>query len=143
MRTKQAAVDELLKANGFRLTARRRAVVDAALAADEPFSVAEMQRRLPQLGRATVFRTIRLLVELGLLCRVLLEDGTPCYRSSAAAHHHHHLVCTGCGSVEDFAECDLDAVSVALAGRTNYDIQGHRLELFGLCPACQEIAGSL
>ncbi|MGD0114701.1 MAG: Fur family transcriptional regulator [Dehalococcoidia bacterium] len=136
MKTKQATIEELLKARGLRLTASRRAVVDEALAGDEPFSVADMQLRLPRLGRATVFRTIRLLVDLGLLCRVLLEDGTPCYRASAAAHHH-HLVCTGCGSVEDFAECDLDAVSAALAGRTNYAIQGHRLELFGLCPTCQ------
>ncbi|MGA2285941.1 MAG: Fur family transcriptional regulator [Dehalococcoidia bacterium] len=136
MKTKQATVEELLNAKGLRLTASRRAVVDETLASDEPFSVAEMQRRLPHLGRATVFRTIRLLVEIGLLCRVLLEDGTPCYRASAAAHHH-HLVCTGCGSVEDFAECDLSAVSAALAGRTNYEIQGHRLELFGLCPTCQ------
>jgi len=136
MKTRQATVEELLNARGLRLTASRRAVVDEALAGDEPFSVAEMQRRLPQLGRATIFRAIRLLVELGLLCRVLLEDGTPRYRASAAAHHH-HLVCTGCGSVEDFADCDLDAVSVALAGRTNYEIQGHRLELFGLCPTCQ------
>jgi Fur family ferric uptake transcriptional regulator len=141
MKTRQATVEELLNARGLRLTASRRAVVDEALAGDEPFSVAEMQRRLPQLGRATIFRAIRLLVELGLLCRVLLEDGTPRYRASAAAHHH-HLVCTGCGSVEDFADCDLDAVSVALAGRTNYDIQGHRLELFGLCPTCQEAAVS-
>jgi Fur family ferric uptake transcriptional regulator len=136
MKTRHAAVEVLLNARGLRLTPSRRALVDEALAGDEPFSVAEMQRRLPQLGRATVFRTIRLLVELGLLCRVLLEGGTPCYRASAAAHHH-HLVCTGCGSVEDFAECDLSAVSAALAGRTNYEIQGHRLELFGLCPTCQ------
>jgi len=136
MSTNQAALAELLSARGLRLTASRRAVVDEALASDEPFSVAEMQRRLPRLGRATVFRTIRLLVKLDLLCRVLLEDGTPRYRPSAAAHHH-HLVCTGCGSVEDFADCDLDAVSAALAGRTNYEIQGHRLELFGLCPTCQ------
>jgi Fe2+ or Zn2+ uptake regulation protein len=136
MKTKQATAEDLLKARGLRLSPSRRAVVGEALATDEPFSVADMRLRLPRLGRATVFRTIRLLVKLDLLCRVLPENGTPRYRPSAAAHHH-HLVCTGCGSVEDFAEYDLDAVSVAFAGRTNYEIQGHRPELFGLCPTCQ------
>ncbi len=137
MSTNFAVVADLLRTRGLRLTPSRRAIVEKALAGEDLFSVSEIQDRLPRVGRATVFRTIRLLVELGLLCRVLLEDGTPRYRPSAAAHHHHHLVCTGCGSVEDFAECDLSAVSAALAGRTNYEIQGHRLELFGLCPTCR------
>ncbi len=141
MRTKEATVADLLKTRGLRLTPSRRTIVEKALAGDEPFSVADMQRLLPGIGRATVFRTIRLLVDLDLLCRVLLEDGTPRYRASRAAHHH-HLVCTGCGSVEDFAECDLSAVSATLAGRTNYEIQGHRLELFGLCPTCRVAAAS-
>lgn len=80
---------------------------------------------------------MKLLVDLDLVCRVRLEDGSPRYRLRAAAHHHHHLVCTGCGSVEDFSDCGVDAVSKTLAGRTKYEIQGHRLELYGLCPACR------
>jgi Fur family transcriptional regulator, ferric uptake regulator len=130
-------INELLVANGHRLTRGRRAVVEAALAGDDLFTIADVQRRVPRIGRATVFRTIKLLVDLDLLCRVRLEDGSLRYRLRQAADHHHHLVCTGCGSVEDFPECDLDAVSETLAGRTKYEIQGHRLELYGLCPACQ------
>ena len=130
------AVREMLRTRGCRLTPSRRVVAEAALSSDEPFSVADVQRRTPQVGRATVFRTIKMLVDLDLLCRVLLEDGTPRYRLRRLEHHH-HLVCTVCGDVEDFVDCDLEAMSAELAGRTNYEIQGHRLELFGLCPTCQ------
>lgn len=130
-------VTSLIAAKGYRLTAGRRAVVEAILAGDDLFSVAEIQRLVPRTGRATVFRTIRLLVDLDLVCRVRLQDGSPRYRLRVAPQHHHHLVCTGCGSVEDFADCGVDAVSKTLAGRTNYEIQGHRLEMYGLCPACR------
>ena len=131
-------INELLAANGHRLTRSRRAVVEAALSGDDLFTIADVQRRVPRIGRATVFRTIKLLVDLDLLCRVRLEDGSLRYRVRVATEqHHHHLVCSGCGSVEDFSDCDLDAMSQSVASRTNYDIQGHRLELYGLCPTCQ------
>ena len=133
-------IASLLATKGHRLTAGRRAVVEAVLAGDDLFSVADIQRLVPRIGRATVFRTMRLLVALDLVCRVRLEDGTPRYRLRAAPQHHHHLVCTGCGSVEDFSDCDLDAMSEALAGRTKYEIRGHRLEMFGLCPTCRVVS---
>jgi Fur family ferric uptake transcriptional regulator len=139
--TKERTIQSVLAANGHRLTASRRSVVEAALQSDDLFSVADVQRLVPRIGRATVFRTVRLLVDLDLVCRVRLEDGSLRYRLRAAADHHHHLVCTGCGSVEDFSDCGVDAVSKALAGRTNYEIQAHRLELYGLCPACRLAAG--
>jgi len=130
-------IGSLLTTRGHRLTAGRRAVVDAMLAGDDLFSVADIQRLVPRVGRATVFRTMRLLVDLDLVCRVRLEDGSLRYRLRVAPEHHHHLVCTGCGSVEDFSDCGVDAVSKTLAGRTKYEIQGHRLELYGLCPECR------
>lgn len=133
---------ETLKLSGHRLTQSRRAVVQAVLAGDDHFSIADVQQRARGVGRATVFRTMKLLVDLDLVCRVPLEDGSPCYRVSRPSHHH-HLVCTGCGNVEDFADCDLDAMAEEIAGRTAYEIQGHRLEMYGLCPACRAHAGSV
>ena len=135
---KANTIGSLLAAKGHRLTPSRHAVVEAALRRDDLFSVADVQRLVPRIGRATVFRTVKLLVDLDLLCRIRLEDGTLRYRLRVAPEqHHHHLVCTGCGNVEDVPECDLDAVSEVLAGRTKYEIQGHRLEMFGLCPECR------
>jgi Fur family ferric uptake transcriptional regulator len=131
------AIIERLRLSGHRLTASRRAALEAIAASDDHFSVAEVQQRLPTVGRATLFRTIRLLVDLGLLCRVLLEDGSLRYRLSRRPTHHHHLVCTACGDVEDFADCDLAALSKELTRRTAYEIRGHWLEMYGLCPACR------
>jgi Fur family ferric uptake transcriptional regulator len=134
---------ERLRLSGHRVTASRRAALEAIAASDDHFSVADVQQRLPTVGRATLFRTIKLLVDLDLLCRVLLEDGSLRYRlSRRPAHHHHHLVCTVCGDVEDFADCDLAALSRELTRRTAYEIRGHWLEMYGLCPACRAPAAA-
>jgi Fur family ferric uptake transcriptional regulator len=71
---------------------------------------------------------------------VLLEDGSLRYRLSRRPAHHHHLVCTVCGDVEDFADCDLAALSKELTRRTAYEIRGHWLEMYGLCPSCRPAA---
>jgi len=128
---------ERLRLSGHRVTASRRAALEAIAASDDHFSVADVQQRAPAVGRATLFRTIRLLVDLDILCRVLLEDGSLRYRLSRRPTHHHHLVCTVCGDVEDFADCDLGALSKELTRRTAYEIRGHWLEMYGLCPDCR------
>jgi len=133
---------ERLRASGHRVTASRRAALEAIAASDDHFSVADVHQRVPTVGRATLFRTIRLLVDLDLLCRVLLEDGSLRYRLSRRPSHHHHLVCTACGDVEDFADCDLTALSRELTRRTDYEIRGHWLEMYGLCPACRAPAAA-
>ena len=133
---------ERLRLSGRRGTASRRAALEAIAASDDHFSVADVQQRAPAVGRATLFRTIKLLVDLDLLCRVLLEDGSLRYRLSRRPTHHHHLVCTVCGDVEDFADCDLAALSKELTRRTAYEIRGHWLEMYGLCPDCRAPAAA-
>ena len=71
-----------------------------------------------------------------------LEDGSLRYRLSRRPAHHHHLVCTVCGDVEDFADCDLAALSKELTRRTAYEIRGHWLEMYGLCPDCRAPAAA-
>lgn len=128
---------ERLRLQGQRITKTRRRVFGALAEAEEHFTVEELARRLPGVGRATVFRTVKLLLDRGLLCRVLLEDGSVRYRLSRRPAHHHHLICVECGDVQDFVECDLGRLSSELTRRTDYEIKGHRLEMYGLCPACQ------
>ena len=92
---------ERLEQIGFRSTAPRRAVLCAIEGAAAPFTADELLGELPDVGRATVFRTIKLLQELDLVCRVPLEDGGVRYRLSGG-NHHHHLVCRNCGVVTEF-----------------------------------------
>jgi Fur family ferric uptake transcriptional regulator len=88
------------------------------------------------VGRATVFRTLKLLQEVGTVCQVVLDDGTLQYRLTPGGHHH-HIVCSRCGAVNDFASCDIQGLLSEIADRTGYAIDAHRLEVYGRCAACR------
>jgi Fur family transcriptional regulator, ferric uptake regulator len=125
---------------GYRLTAPRRAVADLITEYDGHFTASELEgaardRRL-DISRATLFRALDLLTELGVVERLDLPTGehayVPCGRT-----HHHHVVCSRCGrsaDVDDFGVADAVA---EIARRSGYRIDSHRLELFGLCRRCQ------
>jgi Fur family ferric uptake transcriptional regulator len=129
-------VTERLELRGHRMTTSRRRVVDAVLAQQGHFTVDDVLRKTRRVGRATVFRTMRLLLDLNIVCRVLLDDGTLHYRVSTGRHHH-HLVCTDCGRVEDFSQCDVESLVRDLQKATQYEVQAHWLEVYGRCQACR------
>jgi Fur family transcriptional regulator, ferric uptake regulator len=125
---------------GYRLTEPRRAVASLIAEHDGHFTAADLlaharAQRLP-LGRATVFRALDVLVELDAIERIDLPSGEHAYVVCEPLHHH-HVVCSGCGRVNDIADEGLRAVVLEVARRTGYRVDEHRLELFGLCPACQ------
>lgn len=124
---------------GYRLTEPRQAL--AALIADQDghFTAAELvsaarSRRLG-VGRATVFRTLEVLEELGAIERLDLPSGEHAYVGCEPAHHH-HVVCSRCGRTSEIRDADLQRVVRRVARQTGYRVDEHRLELFGLCPAC-------
>lgn len=120
---------------GHRVTSSRRAVLQAITASPALFTVEDICAAAPAVGRATVFRTIKLLQELDLVCRVPLEDGSVRYQFSGADHHH-HLVCSECGSVSEFSDLQLDARIQDDARREGFRLDGHSLELYGRCREC-------
>jgi Fur family ferric uptake transcriptional regulator len=124
---------------GYRLTEPRRAL--AALIADQDghFTAAELVvaargRRL-DVGRATVFRTLEVLEELGAVERLDLPSGEHAYVGCEPAHHH-HIVCSRCGRATEIDDAGLRTIVREVARQTGYRVEDHRLELFGLCPAC-------
>jgi Fur family ferric uptake transcriptional regulator len=134
------SVVQRLEEQSYRITPARLAVVKAVLARSGHFSVDDILGRVPGVGRATVFRTMKLLSEMGMLCRVLLEDGSLRYRVSLRQGHHHHLVCVSCASVQELDACIAPDVLGDLAQSTGYEIEGHWLEFFGRCAACRNSA---
>ena len=130
-----AAVVQRMEDRGHRVTAPRLSVLAAAADAGDQFTADEIAGRLPSVGRATVFRTLKLLVEMDVLCRVLFDDGTLRYRWSRRGHHH-HLVCAECGAVEDFTACDVSELVRELTRQSNFRVEGHWLEVYGRCGAC-------
>ena len=101
------------------------------------FTAEEVVSASPGVGRATVFRTLRLLQDIGTLCQVVLEDGTLQYRLTSGIHHH-HIVCSRCGAVNDFSSCDIQSLLDEIAERTGYSVDAHRLEVYGRCANCQQ-----
>ena len=134
-------VTRLLAAHGYRLTAPRRAVVRAVLGRGRPFTaeqvVADVQAAAPEVGRSTVYRTLEILASVDVLTRVLRADGHPAYVAGVPGHRH-HLVCSGCGATVAFSDCPVDDLVNDLNRDTGYTIDSHLLEVFGVCPACQD-----
>ncbi|HEX8938812.1 MAG TPA: Fur family transcriptional regulator [Candidatus Limnocylindrales bacterium] len=145
MHTAADTFTRTVEAAGERLTAPRRAVAELIAAKRGHFTAAELvadagQRR-PGLGRATVFRTLELFTQLGLVERLDLPTGGHAYVACQTAHHH-HLVCSSCGRAVDVEDHGLAAALEEVARRTGYRVDSHRLELFGRCPACQRAGGT-
>lgn len=137
-------VMERLAGEGYRPTGPRRTVVEEILTRRIPFTSAELwdavQESAPGVGRATVFRTLDLLGKLGVVQRIHkdAEDGR-CHAYLACGEaHHHHLICNVCGRVTDFEEGDeLEDLVRKIEKRTSFKVEGHRLELVGVCPRCR------
>lgn len=137
------AIVGALEEAGYRLTSPRRAVAELIagrrghFTADELLS--ESRRRRLGVTRATVFRSLDVLADLGLVERLDLPSGDHAFVACETAHHH-HLVCSSCGRSTEVDDNGLEGVAAAIARQSGYRVDTHRLELFGLCPACQERA---
>lgn len=132
---------------GYRLTGPRRAVADLISARDGHFTAAELvddaaDRRLG-MSRATIFRTLDVLEDVGAIERIDLPSGDHAYITCEPAAHHHHVVCARCGRATDVDDAGLAGVVRRVARDTGYRIDEHRLELFGLCPTCQAEPGGV
>jgi len=119
-----------MRGRGYKATPQRLAVV-GALAAERHQSLAEIRERCPGVGLVTIYRTLGLLSEIGVVRRLDLGSGP---RYELAEDHHHHLVCESCGDVSEFARCPLDLRS--LKG-LDFEMSSHTLEIYGRCAGCK------
>jgi Fur family ferric uptake transcriptional regulator len=130
---------------GLRMTGPRKTVLGQIARQNSSFTATELLSAVegcaPNVGRATVFRTLDLLVEQGILRRVHTESGANWGHSyvlcGLSEAHHHHLVCTVCGRVSDFEGCSVEGLIEGLKAQTGFRVRGHHLELYGECESCQ------
>jgi Fe2+ or Zn2+ uptake regulation protein len=125
----------ILEDQGYRLTGPRRSVIDLLDQKEEGFSAEDISNELPNVGRATVYRTIKLLVDFGVICKLAMPDGTPKY-SLAHVEHHHHTVCVSCGNVGEFRAVTIERLIRALGADISGEIVGHRMEFYIVCESC-------
>ena len=133
----EATILAALEEHGSRMTWPRRQLARTLARRTGSFSAEEIVAGLPGLGRATVYRTLRLLVEAGVLCKAAMPDGSPRY-SLDDAHHHHHLVCVVCERIEEFRHPAVERMLRTMNDHIGSELIGHRLELYYRCAACRE-----
>ena len=120
-----------MRGSGYKATPQRVAVLEA-LRADQHQSLEEIKGRCPDVGLVTVYRTLGLLGELGLVRRLDLGDGP---RYELAEDHHHHMICESCGDISEFDECPIDPAR--LPGDDAFEVNSHSVEVYGRCGACK------
>lgn len=140
MRPTEQKLVSMLSQNGFRVTRQRRAVLRAVAATHAILTPTDIHERAreedPAIGLVTVYRTLGILSDLGLICHVHREGKSQGY-TLAPFGHHHHMLCSGCGAVQDFIGCDLSELEERLSRETGFEIQGHLLQFNGRCQLCQ------
>jgi Fur family ferric uptake transcriptional regulator len=132
-----------LAAAGYRRGGARRAVIALLAKQDCALSAHEIEDALRsagrQVGRASVYRVLEELEELGLVSRLDLGTGTARYEAAdpAGEHHHHHLLCDDCGDLVPFSDPELERVIGRVSGRLPYPVHGHEVTLHGSCESCR------
>ena len=128
-----------LKASGYRLTPQRLAILRALIGSDQHPSVEQIYRQVrrdfPTTSLATVYNTLECLKGLGEVLELPLGGGSR--YDGRKPESHPHLICTACGRIEDL-DIDLGGATQAVAQERGYAEVRHRLEFYGICPACQE-----
>ena len=114
-----------LENQGYRSTLPRREIVENLENRSDGFTAEDLVRDLPHIGRATIFRTIKLLLEAGIICKLSLINGEPRY-SLAHAEHHHHTICVNCGAVGEFHAGTVERVLRLIGSEVGGSIVGHQ-----------------
>jgi Fur family transcriptional regulator, ferric uptake regulator len=131
-----------LRAMGQRYTGNRRLLVGVMLDADHPLTLPEILRAAPQLAQSSVYRNLALLEQAKAVHRITGGGDHARYElAEELTEHHHHLICSSCGTVQDFlvsphVERTL-RLAVAEARRASgFAAQAHRIDLIGVCARC-------
>jgi Fur family ferric uptake transcriptional regulator len=144
----QEQFKSLLKQNGLKVTTQRVAILEVLnsrpgkhLTAEEIYDY--VRRKYPDIGIATVYRTIQVLSELSLIDKLNLDDGYVRYEISKKSkedtchHHHHHLICLDCGNIYAFQDDLLETLENRIKETIGFEVVDHEVKLYGHCKKCR------
>ena len=130
-----------LEGEGLKLTRERAALVSEIFATHYHFDADEllfkMKERGIKISRATIYRSLELLVRSGMVRRVHLGEDHYHYESVGQNSHHDHLVCTTCGDVIEFHDPQLEARQLEICAKKKFTPTFHNLQILGICNACK------
>lgn len=136
---------ERIKDKKYKLTTQRQTILqgfidseDKHLSAEDVYGI--VKKIAPEIGLATIYRTLDLFTELDLLKRLDFGDGRNRYElnSDELSHFHHHLICTKCGVVKEFEDDMLETLESIIAKKLNFRTLDHQLKVYGYCGDCQD-----
>jgi Fur family ferric uptake transcriptional regulator len=137
-------IKQQLSAHNYKLTPQREATVRVLLENEEDHLSAEdvyllVKEKAPEIGLATVYRTLELLSDLRILHKLNFGDGVTRYefRAEGAEHHHHHLICLNCGTVDEIMEDLLGPIEERVEKEYDFHIVDHQLTFHGVCRRCK------
>jgi len=151
VKEKEAQFLEFIQSKGLKTTRQRSTIVQVFFKLRGHISVEELLREVkkvnPKIGYATVYRTLHLLVESGLVEERRFGDGLARYEGRNEVEHHDHMICLECGKIREFSNPHLMEIQQRLAEENGFKIFRHRLELYGVCQdpgdcQCQSEAAS-
>ena len=140
--SQSATILAALENQGYRSTLPRQVIIENLENHTDGFTADDLVRDLPHIGRATIFRTLKLLLETGIICKLSLMTGEPRY-SLAHAEHHHHTVCVTCGAIGEFHTGTVERILRLMGGEVGGAIVGHRIELYINCVDCSTVGAEL
>lgn len=141
-------IRDLLKCRGYKFTGQRNAVLDVLVKyGGKHLSTEEIHNHVrenhPEVGIATVYRTLTLLEKLKLVEKLDLDDGFSRYElaRNKEDHRHHHLICNSCGSISEVEEDLLDTLEEQILKKNGFLVTDHRVKFYGLCVKCRDAEG--
>jgi Fur family transcriptional regulator, ferric uptake regulator len=131
---------EYLATRGKRMTRERSTILEAVFAEHDHFDAEQLARQLDdgpgRVSRSTVYRTLEQMVEAGMLRSVARQDGRNVYEHDYGYPEHDHLICRKCGSLTEFHNNEIRRILERVAADRGFRMEGHRLEVTGLCDNC-------
>lgn len=129
-----------LREAGMRRTPQREAILRVLEASDRPLTVEEIWGAMEarRSGLPTVYRNLERFVREGWVESMLGQDQVMRFVRCHSAHHHHHLSCERCGRMVEVDGCGIENSLAAMEIRSGFKVTRHQLNLFGICPRCQD-----
>ncbi len=129
---------------GLRMTRQRKTIAEVLLATDGHLNIDQLyqavRQRDPNVGYATIYRTLKLLTECGLASNAHFGDGAARFESMMHRHHHDHLICTACGLIVEFENDDIEVLQERVCRDHGFVMSAHKMEIYGLCARCRGAA---
>jgi Fur family ferric uptake transcriptional regulator len=138
----RADLEAYMTRRGLRSTEQRRLIIDTFFESTEHITIDTLLHQVRELdarvGYATVYRTMKLLAESGIVQEHKFGDGFTRYELADEEAHHDHLICLECGKITEFEEPAIEELQQRIATRYGFRVQAHKHELYGLCSDCQK-----